>query len=97
MRRSLTMADIVAHYGHVHIVHFNSYVNRMKALGHRLLEFGWESSVDHLEPYEACLLASTLPPGMHDTILAATLKHGAGEFEPMIRSLPQFAEVASNV
>jgi hypothetical protein len=97
MRRSLTMPDIVAHYGSMHIVHFNSMVNRMKSLGHRLLEFGWESAVDHLEPYEACILASTLPPNMHDVILAAVLEHGAGEYEAMIRSLPQFAQEPAHV
>lgn len=94
MHRSLTIHDLLNAMPDMHVVHFHCLVWRMQCLSHRLLEFGWESSVKRLEPHEAVVLAACLPPVMHDAILATVLDHGDERWSALVRTLPQFAEVA---
>lgn len=57
----------------MHAVHMDCVVWRMRCLGHRLIETGWEDIVNHLAVREAFILACLLPPHMHDTIITGYL------------------------
>lgn len=89
----ITPIAFLDEYKELHVVHAHCLLWRMKCLAHRLIEFGWESSVQHLSPPEMVVLSMLIPPAMAHVVLTAVLDHGDERWCSFIRrQLPQYAE-----
>ncbi len=81
-----------------HIVHAACLMFRMRCLSHRILEYGWESSLDHLSAVEAIALAVLLPIHMHDELARAAYAAADDRWKAFIRSqVPHLCQEAVTV
>lgn len=79
----------------IHIVHASCLFWRMRCLSHRLIAFGWEKSVTHLSAIEAIVLASIVPPVMHDELARAAYEIADDRWKAFLRSqVPHLVEEA---
>jgi len=71
MNGYVTIPEVQQEMHDIHAVHASCLFWRMRCLAHRLICFGWENSVKHLNAVEAICLASIVPPDMHDELVRA--------------------------
>lgn len=82
----------------IHIVHASCLFWRMRALAHRLLEFGYESAVNHLSVPESLVLATLLPPYMHDEIVRSAYAVADDRWKSFIaKHVPHLAQEPAHV
>lgn len=92
---AITPAAFLEEYRELHVVHAHCLLWRMKCQAHRLIEFGYESAVQHLTPPELVVLSMLVPPVMADALLQAVLEHGDERWCAFIRrELPRYAQEA---
>jgi len=92
---AITPLQFLEEYKELHVVHAHCLLWRMRCLAHRLIEFGYESAVQHLTPPEIVVLSMLVPPAMSHELLLAVLDDGDERWCSFIRRvLPQYAEAA---
>jgi hypothetical protein len=69
----------------IHMVHAACMMFRMRCLSHRILEYGWESSLNHLSFVEAICLAVLLPIHMHDELVRAAYPKADERWKAFLR------------
>ena len=91
----ITLAQLTAEIGDLHVVRAGCLFWRMRCLAHRLLDFGWENSVNTLDALEMLAVSTMLPPHMADVLVRGAYEIGDARWRAFIeRTCPRLAEAS---